>query len=490
MMTLNQPNQHQNPPEQQVPPTAHDNNEQETPSENPSLGHVGFFSRINKRLLFFGVVVILALVLFFVAYLDSFTGFAKTVSSIISPLIIGCVIAYLCDPILEFYEYRVFKKMKKGNGRRGLSLALTVLTAFAIVALIALMMIPELVASVKKFIAESDNYINEFLGFTQGILNWFNENFKTNLQVGSMEEGMTNIFGMIESWVSDMTQGDNLAELGGDVWAILLAVFNAFKNLIIGLFIAFYILGSKEKRVAQINKFRAAVLTEKQDQKLGEFIKLTDHCFGGFIFGKILDSLVIGILTFILMTIFKVSEYNLLIATFVGLTNVIPVFGPFIGAIPSAFIVLISNPSKALLFILLILIIQQLDGNIIGPKILGDNTGVSSLCVIIAITVCGSIWGIPGMIVGVPLFAVVIEWIKRILELRLTQKGKETDTLAYYPQDAVGNAEQDLYYEHAGLLYQYEHSGLKPKFERMKNKMFSKMGRQAKKKDKKKDKKK
>lgn len=485
MMTLNQPNEHQNPHKQQVPPTVNDNEQ-----DSPSLGHVGFFSRINKRLLFFGVVVIIALILFFVAYLDSFTGFAKTVSDIISPLIIGCVVAYLCDPILEFYEYRVFGRMKKGNGRRGLSLALTVLTAFAILALIALMMIPELIASVKKLIAESDNYINEFLKFSQGIVNWFNGSFKTNLQIGSMEEGMTNIFGMVEKWLSDMTQVDNLAQFGGDVWAILLAIFNAFKNLIIGLFIAFYILGSKEKRIAQINKFRAAMLSEKQNKRLGEFVELTDHCFGGFIFGKILDSLVIGILTFILMTIFKVSEYNILIATFVGLTNVIPVFGPFIGAIPSAFIVLISNPSKTFLFIILILIIQQLDGNIIGPKILGDNTGVSSLCVIIAITVCGSIWGIPGMIVGVPLFAVVIEWVKRILELRLRQKGKETDTLAYYPKDAVGNAEQDLYYEHAGLLYQYEHSGLKPKFERMKNKMFSKVGRQVKKKDKKKDKKK
>lgn len=116
------------------------------------------------------------------------------------------------------------------------------------------------------------------------------------------------------------------------------------------MFIAFYLLASKEKRIAQVRKFRAAMFTEKQDAKLSEFIELTDHCFGGFIFGKILDSLVIGILTFALMTIFGVSEYNLLIATFIGITNIIPVFGPFIGAIPSAFIVLISNPSKAFLF--------------------------------------------------------------------------------------------------------------------------------------------
>lgn len=470
-----------------------DNQENQTPNQNPnqnqeqpSPSHVGLLSRINKRTLFFGLAVVVAIALFAVAYMDNYVAFAETVSNIISPLVIGCVIAYLCDPILEFYEYRVFRRMSKGNGRRGLSLALTIITAFAIVALVALMMVPELITSVQKLIAESDTYIQDFLKFLQSIADTLNTHLHTDIEIEGMQQSLTDMFGSVEQWLAKLTEGDNLAVVGGTIWDVLLAVFNAFKNLIIGLFIAFYLLGSKEKRIAQFAKFRAAMFTEKQDKKLSEFIELTDHCFGGFIFGKIIDSLVIGVLTFILLTIFKVSDYNILIATFVGLTNVIPVFGPFIGAIPSAFIVLISNPSKALLFIILILIIQQLDGNIIGPKILGDNTGVSSLCVIIAITVCGSIWGIPGMIVGVPIFAVIIEWIKRLLESRLKAKGKATDTEAYYPQDAVGNAEQDLYYEHSGLLYQYEHSSIKPKFEQLKNRLFAKLGRQDKKKGKKK----
>ena len=212
--------------------------------------------------------------------------------------------------------------------------------------------------------------------------------------MAKLEEALVYLFGSVENMVQEVVNFVSQGNTFESLMDILGQVFTVFKNIILGILIAFYILGSKDKRIAQIRKFRAAIFTEKQDKKLGEFIELTDRCFGGFIFGKIIDSLVIGILTFALMSIFEISEYNMLISTFVGITNVIPVFGPFIGAIPSAFIVLISNPSKCFLFIVLILIIQQLDGNIIGPKILGDNTGISSLCVIIAICTAGALWAI------------------------------------------------------------------------------------------------
>ena len=168
-----------------------------------------------------------------------------------------------------------------------------------------------------------------------------------------------------------------------------------------------------------------------------------------------------GIVTFILLSIFRVSDYNLLIAAICGVTNIIPVFGPFIGAIPSALIVLISNPSKLIVFILLILVIQQIDGNIIVPRIQGNNTGISSLAVLIAITVMGSLFGVMGMIIGVPIFAVIIELCKRALDERLKKRGRPTDTVAYYPSDAVGNAEEEVYYEHSHLRYLYDHSKLK-----------------------------
>ena len=238
-------------------------------------------------------------------------------------------------------------------------------------------------------------------------------------------------------------------------------------DLILGLFIAFYILSSKEKRVAQIKKFRAAFFSEERNEKISDVIHLVDRTFGGFIKGVMLDALAVGIVTFIMLTICNVSEYNLLISAICAVTNIIPVFGPFIGAIPSAFIVLISNPEKFFLFIFLVLVIQQIDGNILCPMIQGNNTGVSSLSVLIAITVMGGFFGLGGMIIGVPVFAVMIELGKRAIEARLQKKGMATDTIAYYADNAIGNAEEDVYYEHAHWKYKYDHSRLKPHVDKL-----------------------
>ncbi len=460
-----------------------DPNQQQIPTDQPPHAK----KKRDKKGMFFITAVVIALVLFAAAVMEPLIGVARYVISLLSPLIIGGIIAYLCDPILEFFEYRVFKRMRKGNLRRGLSLFFTVITAFGIVALVGVMMIPQLIKSINELFDNYESYINSFLSWLQNILNDITadlpieimdisdiEKFTAflNQAFGDAESSYLEIFDKLQKFITD----GNLLE---KTWAVLLHLFNSFKNLFIGIFIAFYLLASKEKRVAQLRKFRKAMFSKKTDDRIEEIVTLTDKTFGGFIYGKILDSIVIGILTFVLLTIFTISPYNLLIATFVGITNIIPVFGPFIGAIPSFFIVLISNPEKAFLFLVLILIIQQLDGNIIGPKILGDNTGVSSLCVIIAIAICSTLWGVMGMIIGVPIFAVIIELIKRMLEKRLRAKGEPTDTLAYYSDDAVGNAEMDVYYEHSTLRYGYEHSKLKPRMERLRHKLFSHMGRQS-----------
>ena len=444
--------------------------------------------RLKKRTVFYIVATVIALLLFAFAVHEPMIAVFKYVLSILSPLIIGLVIAYLCDPILEFFEYRIFKRLHNGSLKRGLSLFFTIIVAFSIVAIVAVMMIPQLYLSITELFRNSETYINSLLSWLQTGLNKLTANLPMDIvDISDIDKLMVlieDMFGSAENALSELIA--ELQEIASEgnlwerVWAMLLGLFNSVKNLFIGLFIAFYTLASKEKRVAQIRKFRKAMLSEKSDGKVEDFIALADKTFGGFIFGKILDSLVIGVLTFVLLSIFEVSPYNMLIATFVGLTNVIPVFGPFIGAIPSFFVVLISNPGKAILFLVLILIIQQLDGNIIGPKILGDNTGVSSLCVIIAIAVCSAMWGVVGMIIGVPIFAVVIEMMKRTLEKKRAAKGEPTDTMAYYPADAGGNAEKDVYYEHSTLRYNYEHSRLKPFVDKARNGFLSHLGRQAK----------
>lgn len=448
--------------------------------------------RLKKRTVFYIAATIVALLLFAIAVHEPMIAVFKYILSILSPLIIGLVIAYLCDPILEFFEYHIFKRLHNGSLKRGLSLFFTIIVAFSIVAIVAVMMIPQLYLSITELFRNSETYINSLLSWLQTGLNKATANLPMDIvDISDIDKLMVlieDMFGSAENALSELiTELQEIASEGNlweKVWTMLLSLFNSVKNLFIGLFIAFYILASKEKRVAQFRKFRKAMFNEKTDSKVEDFIALTDKTFGGFIFGKILDSLVIGVLTFVMMSIFEISPYNMLISTFIGLTNVIPVFGPFIGAIPSFFVVLISNPSKAILFLVLILIIQQLDGNIIGPKILGDNTGVSSLCVIIAIAICSAMWGVVGMIIGVPIFAVIIEMIKRTLEKKLTAKGAATDTMAYYPADAVGNAEKDIYYEHSSLRYAYEHSKLKPRLDKLRNGLLSHLGRQAKPKDK------
>ena len=460
---------------------------QETVKETVQIGG----KHLKKRTVFYISATCLALLLFAIAIHAQLLTVIKYVFSILSPLTIGLVIAYLCDPIMEFFEYRILRRLRNGSLKRGLALILTIIFVFSLVAIVGAMMIPQLYQSVTDLVTDYESYLNGLLNWIQNGLNRMTENLPFDVvdisDINKLMDFVNQVYGSAEDFLSQLlnelqnfvTEGNLLEK----TWAILLNLFNSFKNLILGLFIAFYLLASKEKRVAQFRKFRKAMLSEKSNGKLDDLIDLTDKTFGGFIFGKLLDSAVIGVLTFVMLSIFEVSPYNMLIATFVGLTNVIPVFGPFIGAIPSFFVVLISNPDKAFLFLVLILIIQQLDGNVIGPKILGDNTGVSSLCVIIAIAICSAMWGIVGMLIGVPIFAVVIEMVKRMLERRLTAKGEPTDTLEYYPSNAVGNAEKDLYYEHSSLRYNYEHSRLKPLVDKVRNGFLGHLGRQAKPKD-------
>ena len=232
--------------------------------------------------------------------------------------------------------------------------------------------------------------------------------------------------------------------------------------------------GVQGKALRQISKFRKAVLSEKADRHLISVARLVDSSFGGYIKGTLIDSLLVAIQVFLLMTVLNVSSYNLLIATFVGITNIIPVFGPILGAIPSFLIVLISNPeslSKCLVFAIIILVVQQIDGNIILPKILGDNTGVSPLAVLIAITLCGSLWGITGMVIGVPLFAVMLETVRRLLEMRLRAKGAPTETTEYYAANTLADPERDMYYSRSGLRYRYAHSKLKPRVDALRAKV-------------------
>lgn len=421
--------------------------------------------RAPRRVFFFGVVAVIALIVLGIACSERISSLFSYIGDVLSPIIIGCVIAYLCNPILKFYEYVVFRKFGRGNLRRALSMLCTWLTVLGFFALVLALIVPELVESITTLVTNYEYYLNHLLEFVQSIINKFDLNVDiSNLEkltalleraFGSVSAAMSKILSMLPG------TGDE-SGLVNNVWALVVGVFNAFMDLILGIFISFYILSSKEKRKAQISKFRAAYFSDEQNGKISELVELVNRTFSAYVRGVLLDALAVGVAMFLALTLCRVSQYNLLIAAICAVTNIIPVFGPFIGAIPSGLIVLITNPEKFLLFVLLVILIQQLDGNILCPIIQGNNTGISSLAVLISITVMGGLFGIFGMIIGVPVFAVIIEVVKRVIENRLEKQNKSTDTTDYYPTNAVGNAVEEVYYEHAHWKYKYDHSRLKP----------------------------
>lgn len=457
-------------------------NERPTPETDPSTEDHGkkHLAHPYKRVLFFGILAVIFVGIFFLANIPSVSSFLSDIGGLLSPIFIGCVIAYLCNPILEFYEYRVLRRMSKTGIRRGLSLLLAILTMVALIALLLLMIVPELIDSIKNLATNYEYYLDSLLGVVQNIINALAKEFEFGTDViqdvQQLKDMLFQFLGEGEDLMNKILSFVSEKNVVGEGIGLVIAIVSTFFDIILGVIIALYILSSKEKRIAQIRKFRKAVFNDKQNSKITEVVGLVSHTFSGYVFGVLIDALVVGVLTFILLTIFNVSPYNLLIATLCAVTNIIPVFGPFIGAIPSAFIVLISNPSKFFIFIILILIIQQVDGNLLCPKIQGDNTGISSLAVLVTITIAGSQWGFIGLLVGVPVCAVIIELVKRFLENRLEAMGAPTDTVAYYPEDALGNAEKDVHYEHTGLLYQYEHSSLKPKVEKLRSRFFKLVG--------------
>ena len=211
---------------------------------------------------------------------------------------------------------------------------------------------------------------------------------------------------------------------------VLKVVASSIWNIVLGLIVSIYLLIDKEKFCALSRKITCALFNEEHSQVAIDLAHRTNDTFGKYLSGKIIDSAIIGILTFIILTIFKMP-YTILISVIIGITNIIPFFGPFFGAIPSFVIIMFVSPVKALWFLLIILIIQQLDGNVIGPKILGDSIGISAFWILFALLVAGKILGLVGMIIGVPLFAIIYSIIKDITESKLRKKGLPTETSDY-----------------------------------------------------------
>lgn len=391
-------------------------------------------NKVNRNIVFsVSTVVFAALVLFFyiVSNLPAISDWVKSIFSIFSPVIIGAAIAYLCNPILRFCERRLLYAIRSRYLRRMLGIILTYAFIILIIAAIALLLVPQLMDSITDLLAQYENYIANAVTFVNEFINSIVERFSSG-ENGTPQENLLSADSIIAAISKIISSGDKVFDFIVDnVTFYGTKLVSGLSTILLSLFISFYLLASKEKRLAQVKKLLAALFSPQRYQWICDTAMLADKTFGKYLAGALLDSLTVGIVSFIFLTIFNIP-YAAMVSVIVGVTNVIPFFGPFIGAIPSAFIIFIADPSKTITFIIIILILQQIEGNIIAPKIIGNSTGVSSLCVITAISIMGNLWGVVGMIVGVPLFAVVTALIDQFANARLAAKGLPQELEEYY----------------------------------------------------------
>jgi len=399
-----------------------------TSSQEGSEKKPPLFSKARQNI---GVIAMLGIVVFVILYaivnISSLSGVISATTSVFTPIILGIAIAYLLNPILKVFERKVFKKLKSKKIVRALSMLMTYVVAVLIMVAFAFLIIPQLVKSIA--LLELDVY----LAATTDQINRLISKFLGNSAAENIidKQSLLSLVARILSGSSSLLEniGESVIEYG-------MGLFVGIKNSIIAFFISIYVLLSKERLKAQAKKFTTAMFPQKANERFYKYVYLSHQTFSRYLVGMFIDAFIVGILTLVVLLIFRIPS-AILVSTIVACTNVIPVFGPFIGAIPSFLLIFIESPWKALLFLVLILIIQQIDGNIIAPRILGNSTGLSSLGVIISIIIMGHYFGIIGMVLGVPIFSVIVAMIKEFLETKLRAKKLPTDTADYYASDSL-----------------------------------------------------
>lgn len=401
--------------------------------KRPQFGKEGpskLRQEFSRGMTMFLVIMACVVLYFALLRLDSITNAVSMVIDVLKPILYGMVIAYLLNPIVKQVDRilvpRLEKYMQKNRAKkcsRGIGVILSLVFLFALITALCNMLIPELVKSIRDLIITLPGQLNN-------VVDWFNHLQASDTAMGilmrnALEEGTTTL----QNWLrTDLMPQVNT--IMSNLTVGVLNILNEVLNFLIGLIVSVYLLFSKEQYSAQCKKMTYAFLKTNHANMLLHLTKKSNEIFGGFIIGKIIDSAIIGVLCFIGLSLIKMP-YTLLVSVIVGVTNVIPFFGPYIGAIPSAFLILLSDPKKGLYFIIFILVLQQIDGNVIGPKILGNSTGLSPFWVVFSILIGGGMFGFVGMIMGVPTFAVIYYIISMITSQRLERKNLPLTTIHY-----------------------------------------------------------
>ncbi len=396
-------------------------------------------AKLNKRFDFIdvrlmltlaGAGCIIGLFYLFIGKIGTVFGVLGEILSAMSPIIIGCIIAFLLNPVVNILRNdlkkivsAVFKKFDEDKVYKvshGISVFLSIIMFIAIITALLWILIPSLYDSINKLYNNLDNYATNIEKFVLKIV-------RNKPQLSEM---VNNYLEDIETSIRSVLTDTLLPNMDTVVKSVTSGIVGGLKfvlNFVVGIIAAIYILFSKDKFTAQGKKIVYAFVSREKGNDILSVIEYVDGVFSGFISGKIIDSIIIGMICFIFCTIVSMP-YALLISVIVGVTNIIPFFGPFIGAIPSAILVFVESPKLCVVFVIFIIILQQVDGNIIGPLILGDTTGLSSFWVLFAILVGGNLFGFTGMVLGVPTFACLYTMATLLLRKSLNKRGLDNDT--------------------------------------------------------------
>lgn len=392
--------------------------------------------RWDKKYLYWGITAVAVIIVAMLAFaaifrFDMLWGMVGFVLSIFTPVLYGFAFAFILNPVVKnlnkLFMKTVFKKAQYRRRAekisRALSIVISILLLFIVITVFSLMLFPQLVTNIMGFYNNFEGYYTNFTGWLDGIVKQDSQSGEFFLQ--AIEQSKQ----MLQNWMTtDLVP--QLQNLATNMLSGLWNVFMVLKDVIIGLIIAIYFLFSKEKFCAQCKKLAYAILPRRRADSLIRNTRETSTVFGSFITGQIIDALIVGVLCFIGMSILRLP-YPPMISVIVAITNVIPFFGPYIGAIPSAILILLVDPLQAVYFVIFIIILQQIDGNVICPRILGGTIGLNGFWIIFSIVVFGALFGMVGLIIGVPAFAMLYTWLKRWVARRLSRRSLPQDTLSY-----------------------------------------------------------
>ena len=385
---------------------------------------------------------------FFILYRwDEIEATMNLIVTSAQPIIIGLVLTYLLMPVKNFIEKPLLKRLLEKNVKEKIARKISRLVGitgaliflFVVIAILIAMMVPALMTSVVGLIESMPGYVESFV-------DWIEESGVGDSEFATfVGNTITNATGEFDKWAKNellpLAQ-QYITQITSGVFSVVKAVI----NFLIGIIVVVYVMSIQESLIGQCKKIIYAIFSAKKGNIIIETVRKSNEIFGGFVIGKIIDSAIIGVIAYIGCIIMKTPS-AFLVAFIIGVTNIIPFFGPFIGAVPSVLLVLIQSPIHGLYLLIFILILQQVDGNIIGPKILGDSTGLASFWVLFSILVAGGLYGFFGMVLGVPVFAVIYYISQQVITHKMKKKNLPTDTAKYVELVLIDEETNELKYE-------------------------------------------